>query len=87
MSAIAQSSRPAPLNRRRRVRHKVHVPAYATFSGASQGAMLDLHEVLDISEVGVSLQCSAPMEINRPADLCLDLAEARGQIFVTAQVV
>jgi putative methionine-R-sulfoxide reductase with GAF domain len=87
MAAIVQPSRPALPNRRRRVRHKVHVPAYASFGGASQGAMLDLHEVLDISEVGVAVQCSAPMEINRSLELCLDLTEAGGQIFVAAQVV
>ena len=87
MAAIVQPTRLAPPNRRRRVRHKVHVPAYATFSGASQGAMLDLHEVLNVSEVGVAVQCSAPMEINRPIELCLELAEAGEQIFVTAQVI
>jgi putative methionine-R-sulfoxide reductase with GAF domain len=87
MAAIVQPTRLAPPNRRRRVRHKVHVPAYATFSGASPGAMLDLHEVLDISEVGVAVQCSTQMEINRPVELCLELAEAREQIFVTAQVI
>jgi putative methionine-R-sulfoxide reductase with GAF domain len=87
MAAIVQPTRLAPPNRRRRVRHKVHVPAYATFSGASQGAMLDLHEVLNVSEVGVAVQCSAPLEINRPVELCLELAEAGEQIFVTAQVI
>jgi GAF domain-containing protein len=87
MSATAQSSRPASLNRRRRVRQKVHAPAYATFAGASHGEMLDLYEVLDISEVGVSLQCASPMEIDRQFELCLDLAEARGQINATARVV
>jgi putative methionine-R-sulfoxide reductase with GAF domain len=87
MAAIVQPSRPALPNRRRRVRHKVHVPAYASFSGASQGVMLDLHEILDISEIGVAVQCSTPMEVNRPAELCLDLAEAGEQIFVSAQVV
>ncbi|MFZ0816320.1 MAG: GAF domain-containing protein [Candidatus Sulfotelmatobacter sp.] len=87
MAAIVEATRLAPPNRRRRVRHKVHVPAYATFSGASQGVMLDLHEVLNVSEVGVAVQCSAPMEINRPVELCLELAEAGEQIFVTAQVI
>jgi GAF domain/PilZ domain/Sel1 repeat len=87
MAAIVQPTRLAPSNRRRRVRHKVHVPAYATFSGASQGAMLELHEVLNVSEVGVAVQCSTPLEINRPVDLCLELAEAGEQIFVTAQVI
>jgi putative methionine-R-sulfoxide reductase with GAF domain len=87
MAAIVQPSPLALPNRRRRVRHKVHVPAYASFSVTSQGVMLDLHEILNLSEVGVAVQCSAPMEINSPVELCLDLAESSGQIFVTAQVV
>jgi hypothetical protein len=87
MFATAQASRPASLNRRRRVRQKVHAPAYATFRGASNNEMLDLYEVLDISEVGVSLQCASPMEVDRQIELCLDLAEARGQISTTARVV
>ncbi len=87
MSATAQASRSASLNRRRRVRQKVHAPAYATFSGASSNSMLDLCEILDISEVGVAVQCPSPMEIDQQVDLCLDLAEARGQISAAARVV
>jgi hypothetical protein len=87
MSATVQASRPASLNRRRRVRQKVHAPAYASFSGASKSEMLDLYEVLDISEVGVAVQCTSPMEIDQQVDLCLDLAEASGQISATARVV
>jgi hypothetical protein len=69
------------------VRQKVHAPAYASFSGASKSEMLDLYEVLDISEVGVAVQCTSPMEIDQQVDLCLDLAEASGQISATARVV
>src|ERR1022692_1673013 len=87
MSAIAQASRPVSLNRRRRVRQKVHAPAYASFSGASRSEMLDLYEVLDISEVGVAVQCPASMKIDQPVELCLDLAEASGQISAAARVV
>lgn len=87
MSATVQASRPASLNRRRRVRQKVHAPAYATFTGDSRNQMLDLCEVLDISEVGVAVQCASPMEIDKQVDLRLDLAEARGQISATARVV
>ena len=49
--------------------------------------MLDLYEILDISEVGVAVQCASPMEINQQVDLCLDLAEARGQISTSARVI
>jgi putative methionine-R-sulfoxide reductase with GAF domain len=87
MSAIVQTSRPAPLNRRRRVRQKVHAPAYASFSGASKSEMLDLYEVLDISDAGMAVQCPSPMKIDQQVELCLDLAEASGEISATARVV
>lgn len=87
MSATVQASRPASLNRRRRVRQRVHAPAYASFGGASRSEMLDLYEVLDISEIGVSVQCQAAMEIDQKVELCLDLAEASGQVSATAQVI
>jgi putative methionine-R-sulfoxide reductase with GAF domain len=87
MSAIAEASRPVSLNRRRRVRQKVHAPAYASFGGASNSGMIDLYEVLDISEVGVALQCSSPMKVGQQLDLSLDLAEAGGPIYTPARVV
>ena len=86
MEATAPALRPFPFNRRRRVRQKVHVPAYASFTGASQSEMLDLYEVLDISQNGLALQCSSPMEINQSVELCLDLAETGAQISGTARV-
>jgi hypothetical protein len=87
MSAIAQVSQPVLPNRRRRVRQKVHAPAYVTFNGAATGEMLDLYEVLDISEVGVSIQFASPMNVGQEVDLCLDLAEGSGQISATARVI
>jgi GAF domain/PilZ domain/Sel1 repeat len=87
MSATVKASRPASLNRRRRVRQKVHAPAYATFSDASKSGMLDLNEILDISEVGVAVQCAAPLEVDKQLELSLDLAEASGPISATARVV
>src|SRR5580698_6773633 len=88
MSAIPNAvNRPPFINRRRRVRQKIHAPAYASFFGGSKSEMLDLYEVLDISEVGVAVQADAQMEVGRQVDLCLDLAEASGQISTTARVV
>ncbi|MGA9507580.1 MAG: GAF domain-containing protein [Candidatus Sulfotelmatobacter sp.] len=86
MAAIIQVSRLASPNRRARVRQKVHVPAYATF-GDSQSEMLDLYEVLDISENGLALHCPSPIQVNQRVELCLDLAEAGMQISGTARVV
>jgi hypothetical protein len=87
MSAIVQSPRPASSNRRRSVRQKVHAPAYASFAGASRNEMLDLYEVLNISEDGVAIQCPSPQEINQQVQLCLDLAESKEQLSTTASVV
>jgi TPR repeat protein len=74
-------------NRRRRVRHRVQTPAYATFTAESKTAMLDLHEIVDISEDGVSIQCHSPLEVNRRLNLCLDLAECSEHIYTTGQVI
>ena len=74
-------------NRRRRVRHKIQTPAYATFTAESQGAMLDLHEILDISEDGVAIQCHSPLEVQRRVNLCLDLADCADHIYTTGEVI
>ena len=107
MSASAHSPRPLSLNRRRRVRQRVHAPAYATFrrypntdsgnpdlanadlanTDLPNSSLLDLNEILDISEVGVAVQCAAPMPVDRQIELCLDLAESSGQIFTAARVI
>jgi GAF domain-containing protein len=86
MEATAPVSRSYTTNRRHRVRQKVHVPAYASFTGASQSEMLDLYEVLDISQNGIALQCSSRLEIDQTVELCLDLAETGAQISGTARV-
>ena len=80
----SQSTHP---NRRRRIRHKVLTPAYASFTGESKGAILDLNEIVDISEDGVAIQCNAPLEPNRRFDLCLDLAESSEPIYTSGQVI
>lgn len=87
MVASSALLRPAVPNRRRRVRHKIQTPAYASFTAQSQGAMLDLHEILNISEDGLALQCHSPLEVNSQVNLCLDLADCANQIFTTGEVI
>ena len=48
--------------------------------------MLDLHEIVDLSEEGIAIQCHFPLEVNRSASLCLDLAGAEN-IYATGQVI
>jgi TPR repeat protein len=87
MVAITSPLQPALSNRRRRVRHKIQTPAYATFASEPNGGMLDLHEILNISEDGVAIQCHSPLEVKKRIDLCLDLADCPAQIVTTGEVV
>jgi len=87
MPAMNSALRTAIPNRRRRVRHKIQTPAYASFTAESNGATLDLHEILDISEDGAAIQCHDPLEVDREVNLCLDLAESAGQIYTTGRVI
>ena len=87
MAVMTSALQTVSPNRRRRVRHKIQTPAYATFTGESQGAMLDLHEIVDISEDGVAIQCHSPLELEKRVNLCLDLADCAEHIYTTGQVV
>jgi hypothetical protein len=87
MAAMTPDLQSPLLNRRRRVRHRVHTPAFASFTGMSKGLVLDLNEIVDISEDGASVQCPSALELNREYALCLDLAEANVQIYTTGQVM
>lgn len=87
MSAQTSALRPGVPNRRRRVRHKIQTPAYASFTGESKGVMLDLHEIVDISEDGVAIQCPTSLDPDRRVNLCLDLAECEQPIYTSGQVI
>jgi len=88
MAAKTSALQPPLPNRRRRVRHKIQTPAYASFTDESQsGAMLDLHEIVNLSEDGAAIHCNTPLEVKRRVNLCLDLAESEGQIFTTGEVI
>ena len=76
-----------PFERRRRPRQRVHSPAYASFSGPSSGMVLDLSEIIDISESGAAIQTSSPLEVNGTFNLCLDLSETKSYIHTTGFVV
>jgi putative methionine-R-sulfoxide reductase with GAF domain len=79
--------RPIPHDRRRRIRHKVHTPAYASLNGDSSGRALDLSAILDISEEGMSIQTSSPLESDSSLNLCLDLSETQAYIHTDGHVV
>ena len=79
--------RPLPRNRRQTVRHRVHTPAYATLNGTADDLVLDLSEVLDISERGAAIQTSSSWQISRVVNLCLDLSETKTYLHTTGYVV
>jgi putative methionine-R-sulfoxide reductase with GAF domain len=72
---------------RRPVRQKVHSPAYASLNGTSSGQVLDLSEIVDISEAGMAIQTSSPLQIQRSVNLCLDLTATSACIRTTGEVV
>lgn len=81
---IAESSHG---ERRRSVRQKLHTPVYATFNGLETGTVVDLSELLDLHQDGFAVQTSAPLEVNRPITLCLDLPQTKSYIHGSGQVV
>jgi putative methionine-R-sulfoxide reductase with GAF domain len=87
MAAPTSLAQTTQTNRRKRVRHRIQTPAYATFTGESKGTMLELHEIVNISEGGVAIQCEAPLEVGRRINLCLDLAECPDHIYTTGHVI
>ncbi len=78
---------PKPDDRRRSVRHKVHSPAYASFSGLGGGMILDLSEIRDISPDGMCLQLQSPLPINRTLNIVLDLSETKTYINTIGTVI
>ena len=78
---------PRSTGRRTSVRQKVHTPAYVSFNGFADGMVLDLSEVLELSETGMSIRTNAPIVPNRSLNLVLDLSETKTYINMTGFVV
>jgi len=73
--------------RRHSVRLVVHSPAYTSLDGSSPDKARDLSEIVDVSEGGMSIQTSSPLEVDRNLNLCLDLSETKTRIGTTGRVV
>src|SRR5579864_5807530 len=93
---MSRGARPPDLNpensifgrdRRHATRHLAYTPAYANLSGSAQGAVLELCEIINISEEGVCIQASSSMKTNRLLPLCVELSETGGRIHVVGHVV
>ncbi len=87
MSSSPSTLAPKTPNRRRRVRHKIQTPAYASFADDPKSALLDLHEIVDISEDGVAIQCHSPLELEKRVNLVLDLADCSEHIQTAGLVI
>jgi putative methionine-R-sulfoxide reductase with GAF domain len=87
MAATTTPPQAVPVNRRRRFRHKVRTPAYASFIGESKGIALDLNAISDISEDGIAIEVNSVQEPGRRFDLHLDLAESSGPVYTSGEVI
>jgi putative methionine-R-sulfoxide reductase with GAF domain len=87
MAATTTPPQAVPVNRRRRFRHKVRTPAYASFIGESKGIALDLNAISDISEDGIAIEVNSVQETGHRFNLHLDLAESSGPVYTSGEVV
>ena len=86
--ASRSDPRGGPLpERRRKVRHKVHSPAYATKDHDSNVILPHLNEIVDIGEDGMCFQSFSPLEPGESFKLCLDLSETNAHIDIDGEVV
>ena len=76
----------SPAERRRRVRHRVHSPAYACLN-PTEVQSLDLCEIVDISEAGMAIQAFSPLQVGSEERFSLDLPETGAFVQTSGQVV
>ncbi len=78
---------PIGQDRRRRVRHKVQLPAYVSLGEKANEGALDLSEIINLSEDGMAIQTSSPLKVNQRATFVLDLPETSASIRTDGKVV
>ncbi|HUM04686.1 MAG TPA: GAF domain-containing protein [Terriglobales bacterium] len=74
-------------DRRYRIRHRPHTPAYASFNHSSAGMVVDLSELIDLHEDGFAVQASRRLPVNQNMSITLDLPETKALIPCSGQVV
>jgi putative methionine-R-sulfoxide reductase with GAF domain len=72
--------------RRRRVRHKLHLPAYVGLNPALHPTP-DLCEIIDLSEDGMAIQSASPLEVGHDENLFLDLPETSASVETHGTVI
>lgn len=78
---------PSLVERRSRVRHKVHTPAYVSLGYSSAAIVPDLNEISDISEDGICIQSSSVLDATGPLDMCLELGGRHEPVHIAGEVV
>jgi len=73
--------------RRSRVRHKVHSPAYVTREESSSFILPNLNEIVDIAEDGMCFQSPSFLEPGQNLKMCLDLSETQAHIELEGEVI
>ena len=69
IARLPEPSTPPPTGeRRRRIRQKLHTPVYASFNGPQTGMVVDLSELLDLSEEGFAVQTAIAASENAVTD-------------------
>ncbi len=72
--------------RRRRVRHKLHLPAYVGLN-PTQHSNPDLCEIIDLNEDGMAIRTASTLAAGRDENLFLDLPETNAAIQTTGTVI
>ena len=76
----------SPAKRRRRIRHRVHTPAYACLNPTAMQP-LDLCEIVDINEAGMAIQGFSPLKVGSEERFSLDLPETGAFVETSGQVI
>jgi len=74
-------------DRRRRVRHKIQLPAYVSLGDSPTDTAIDLSEIINLSEDGMAIQTSSPLKVDQRATFVLDLPETNTKIRTDGKVV
>jgi putative methionine-R-sulfoxide reductase with GAF domain len=74
-------------DRRRRVRHKIQLPAYVSLGDNPTDTAIDLSEIINLSEDGMAIQTSSPLKVDQRTTFVLDLPETNTKIRTDGKVV
>ncbi len=92
MSSATPSPAPRDLqrtgrDRRRHMRHRAQTAAFAGMNGNSTGIVLDLHQILDLSEDGMSFLSTSQMEVGEILNFSVDLSNPKAYFHTLGRVV